>query len=99
MRLTFVAALLALFFRAVPALADCKWTWSCNPTSGQCRQVPVCDSTLDIPPPRPPQVAPVPAPSIPPIPMPTVPPVGTQSCSPQYLCNSLGQCEWRTVCR
>lgn len=80
---------------AAPARATCTWTWDC--TNG-CRQVPLCFSTLDIPPPRPPSVAPIPTPSVPPIARPMVPPVGTSICSPQYICSS-GRCSWQNVCR
>ena len=45
--------------------AACTWTWDCS--TGTCRQIPVCDSTLDLPPPRPPGIAPVSAPSIKPL--------------------------------
>ena len=65
------------------ASASCVWTWDC--THGPCRQIPLCDSTLDIPPPRPPQVAPIAPPSIPPIGVPMVPPIGTQSCAPTRI--------------
>ena len=45
--------------------AACTWTWDCS--TGTCRQIPVCDSTLDLLPPRPPGIAPVSAPSIKPL--------------------------------
>jgi hypothetical protein len=81
------------------AHAACQWTWDCSAGPGQCRQVPVCDSTLDIPMPRPPAVAPIPMPTVRPVAMPTIPPIGTQSCAPRYLCNNLGQCAWQTICQ
>jgi len=79
-----------------PAFAGCRWDWDC--TSGQCHQVPICDSTIDIVPPRPPAVPPIAPPSIAPIPTPTVPPIGTSQCAPRYMCNGYGQCVWQTIC-
>lgn len=79
------------------ARADCTWTWDC--TSGECHQVPLCDLTLDIPPIEPIGIPPIsPIPPIPPIATPMIPPIGTSSCSPTYICNGFGQCEWQTVC-
>ena len=90
-RLILLAALVA-----TPAAAqNCTWVWDC--TSGQCRQVPVCRSPLDIPPPRPPEIRPIAPPTIRPIPVPGIPPVGTKVCAPRYICTG-GQCVWRTVC-
>lgn len=92
--------LLVLFlnlFATPPALADCRWTWDCS--KGSCRQVQVCDSTIDSPRIRPPEIAPIPSPSIEPIPRPTIPPVGTSQCAQRYLCDSRGNCNWQTVCR
>lgn len=79
-----------------PAHASCVWQWDC--TGGQCRQVPICNSTLDIPPVEPARIAPIPAPTIPPISSPMVPPVGTSQCAPRYFCEG-GACQWRTVCQ
>jgi hypothetical protein len=91
-----VVTVAALGAVATSALAACRWTWDC--TSGQCRQVPICDSPIDIVPPRPPGIPPIAPPSIRPIQSPIVPPVGTGSCSKQYLCQQ-GTCDWKTVCR
>jgi hypothetical protein len=92
---------LAASLWAVPirSLASCQWTWDCSGGAGQCRQVPICGSTLDIPPPRPPAIQPIPPPTIPPIEMPRVPPVGTLACRQTYLCNNMGQCSWQSVCQ
>lgn len=30
-----------------------QWTWDCSNGAGHCRQISVCDNTLDIAPPRP----------------------------------------------
>jgi hypothetical protein len=43
------------------ALADCRWEWLCN-GEGACKQMPVCDSVLETPPPRPDAVPPAPPP-------------------------------------
>ncbi len=94
--LLFAAAALLMCI-STNAEARCRWTFDCS--SGPCRQVQLCDSTLDMPTIRPPAVAPIAPPSIPPIGTPAIPPLGTSSCAPNYLCNSLGQCAWRTVCR
>jgi hypothetical protein len=56
------------------ALAACTWTWDCS--EGPCRQIPICDSTLDLPPLRPPSIAPIPAPTLRPLPRPVLPPLG-----------------------
>lgn len=93
-------SLMALaFFLFAPLSADakCRWTFDCS--NGPCKQVPICDSTLDIVPPKPPRVAPIAPPSIKPIDRPRVPPVGTTSCTNRYLCNDYGHCSWQNVCR
>ena len=37
---------------ALPASADCTWEWLCN-GDGVCKQMPICDSVNEVPPPRP----------------------------------------------
>ena len=37
---------------ALPAAADCTWDWLCN-GDGACKQMPICDSVYESPPPRP----------------------------------------------
>jgi len=80
-----------------PAEAGCRWEWLCD-QCGRCAQKPICDSTLDIVPPRPPSIAPIVPPSIQPIPRPTIPPIGTQQCRQVRRCDSWGNCVWDTVC-
>lgn len=46
-----LAAVLATV-AAVPALAVCNWEWLCN-GEGSCKQLPVCDTLYEDPPPRP----------------------------------------------
>jgi hypothetical protein len=50
---------------AMPAAADCKWEWLCN-GDGACKQMPVCGSVYDRPPPRPTESTP---PATPPLAM------------------------------
>ena len=37
---------------ALPAATDCTWRWLCN-GDGACKQMPICDSVYETPPPRP----------------------------------------------
>ena len=55
----------ALAAAATPALADCTWEWLCN-GDGACKQMPVCNSVYEVPPPRPTESKP---PAIPPLAM------------------------------
>jgi hypothetical protein len=50
MRIRLAAVLVSL--ASSPALADCHWEWLCN-GEGACKQMPVCDTLYDKPPPRP----------------------------------------------
>ena len=88
---------LSLWFIAAPSFAGCTWEFECD-AYGNCRQIPLCDSTLDIVPPKPPAIAPIPPPAIAPIPEPTIPPIGTTSCRQAYICDSWGNCSFQTVC-
>lgn len=88
---------LCVLFPGIVAAA-CRYEWDCS-QGYPCRQVPICDSPLDVPASTAPGISPIPPPSIRPVPTPTVPPVGTQSCQPTYLCDSIGRCAWRTVCQ
>jgi hypothetical protein len=47
-----VLAALGLALLAMPAAADCQWERLCN-GDGACKQMPVCDSVNETPPPRP----------------------------------------------
>jgi len=42
----------ALALGAPAAHASCHWEWLCN-GEGSCKQMPVCDSVYDVPPPKP----------------------------------------------
>lgn len=95
-----IAAYLGFFTAMLIAAnveAGCRWTWDC--TTSPCRQAQVCDSIIDPPAIRPPEIAPIPSPSIAPIPQPVIPPVGTSQCSPMYQCDAFGRCSWQQVCR
>jgi hypothetical protein len=99
MRGAVLAATVVAMMVAIVAQADagCRWEWLCD-QYGKCAQKPICDSTLDIVPPRPPSVAPIVPPSIQPIPTPTIPPIGTRQCRQVRRCDSWGNCVWDTVC-
>lgn len=92
-----VGMLVALAIFATSASGDCRWEWLCD-EYGNCSYQPICDSTLDIPPPRPPAIQPIVPPSIRPIQPPVVPPVGTQNCYQVRRCDQWGNCVWDTVC-
>lgn len=59
MNVRWLAAFLAL--AAGPAAASCSWDWLCN-GEGACKQMPVCDSVYETPPPRPQSSPPTPPP-------------------------------------
>ena len=58
-------ALAMLLAIAMPAAAECSWEWLCN-GDGACKQMPVCTSVYETPPPRPTESKP---PAIPPLAM------------------------------
>lgn len=92
-----VLALAIALLSSTQSEAGCRWEWICD-ASGDCKQAPICDSTLDIPPVRPPQIKPIVPPSIEPIAPPTVPPIGTRECDQVRRCDARGKCVWDTVC-
>src|SRR4051812_19113492 len=59
MKLHWLAAFLA--FGAGPAAASCSWDWLCN-GDGACKQMPICDTVYETPPPRPDTAPPAPPP-------------------------------------
>lgn len=87
-----------LLLYAGAAFGACTWSWDCSGGVGSCRQIPLCENSFDVPPPRDPSIVPVPAPSVRPSLVPTVPPPGTRFCAPRYLCNGFS-CSWRTACQ
>jgi len=96
MRPALLIILVALLWVPSSAIAGCVWKWDCS--TGQCRQVPICDNTFDVPPARPSEVPPMLPPSIRPIQPPMLPPLGKTTCRQAYLCDGKGQCQWQTVC-
>jgi len=92
MRLVAAAASLA----ALPALADCSWEWLCN-GDGACKQMPVCESVNDTPPPRP-ETAP---PDVPPLsvrPFKIAGPLGTLTCEHIMRKTKSGKWTWAEAC-
>ena len=59
MNVRWLAAFLAL--GAGPAAATCSWEWLCN-GDGVCKQMPICDSVYETPPPKPDSKPPAPPP-------------------------------------
>jgi hypothetical protein len=87
----------AAFAASTPAAAQCVWKWDC--TNGQCVQVPICRSTLDIVPIKPIEITPLPPlQPIRPIQSQPLPPIGARYCQQRYICTN-GQCAWRQVCQ
>ena len=94
----YLLALLLILTGAAAVEAGCIWQFECD-QSGNCRQIPLCDSTLDLVPLKPLAIAPLVLPPIAPIPRPVLPPLGTSSCRQAYICNNWGQCGFQTVCQ
>ena len=93
-----IVLLIAVFITfAVPAKAGCVWEFQCD-AYGNCRQVAICDSSLDLVPIKPSAVPPIVSPSIAPVPQSVVPAVGTTSCRQVRLCDSWGNCSYQMVC-
>jgi hypothetical protein len=59
MNVRWLVAFLAL--NAGPAAASCSWEWLCN-GEGVCKQMPICDTVYETPPPRPDTAPPAPPP-------------------------------------
>jgi hypothetical protein len=92
-----LAVALLILGVSFPAFAACRWEWVCD-GSGNCENVPICDHSIDVLPPRPPSIEPIAPPSVRPVPTPTVPPVGTQSCTQVQRQDDWGNWVWDTVC-
>jgi hypothetical protein len=83
---------------AVLSVGNVSASCVCRCVNGQ--MVPLCSSTIEIPPICPPTICGIVPPSIQPIPRPMIPPIGTTSCAPQQVMNPYTrQYEWRTICR
>src|SRR5688572_33286097 len=86
-------ALLALGLAPTPALAQCHWEWFCN-GDGACKQMPLCDSVNETPPPRPDTQPP----AMPPIamrPYRIAGPMGALTC--EHIMRKLGSGKWHWV--
>ncbi len=69
----------------------------CRCVNGE--MVPLCTSSIDMPPICPPTICPLVPPSIAPIQPPVIPPVGTTHCEQkQVWSESRGEYVWREVC-
>ena len=94
MRFFLVAAALAGL--ALPAAAACQWEWLCN-GDGACKQMPVCDSVDEVPPPKPDSAPP----EMPPLSMrpQKIPGNGTAlTCEHIMRKNRGGKWYWREAC-
>ena len=96
--MNYLLAFLLIVLGAAAANAGCVWKFEC-PAAGACRQVPICDSAIDLVPIKPLRMAPLVLPPVAPIAPVVLPPLGTRSCRQAYICNSMGQCGYQTVCQ
>jgi len=89
---------IGLFLVSVPTQAACTWSWDC--TTGQCKQIPMCDRPGETPNEnlRPRETPPSASPSLKPTEPYMFPPPGKSTCRQAYLCNRSGYCEWKPVC-
>lgn len=80
---------------ALPAMADCHWEWLCN-GEGTCKQLPVCDTLYEYPPPPPDSKPPTPPIAMRPYRMP--PDRGGATC--EYVLRQVreGKWEWDRAC-
>jgi hypothetical protein len=70
----------------------------CRCVNGQV--VPLCSSTLDLPPICPPRICQIVPPAVRPIDPPRIPPLGAKDCRSEQVYNpGTGQYEWRQVCQ
>ena len=87
-------AVALLFLAAATARAACE----CQCVNG--RMQPLCESSIDIRPLCGSTICPIDvAPAMAPLNPPTPPPLGTAQCRQARVCDTLGRCEWRQVCR
>jgi hypothetical protein len=98
MRRTIAFGLAASLLLATDAArAACHYEWVCD-ERGNCDHVPLCDNAIDVVPPEPPSVQPIPGPSVRPPETPTVPPVGARRCTQVRRQDAAGNWYWDTVC-
>jgi len=91
---SFVIAL--TIFASAPVFANCQWEWLCKGDGSACKQVPVCDTLYDTPPPKP--DSPAPAPPIAIRPDTIASDLGTASCEHVMRQNKKGEWEWSRAC-
>jgi len=62
MKTKHIVLLLLATIAPLPAAASCSWEWLCN-GEGVCKQMPICDTVYEVPPPppdsKPPEVPPL----------------------------------------
>ena len=93
MRVLVIGILLGIVAAPVRSLASCV----CRCVDGEV--VPICTSSLEIPPICPPRICPIVPPAIPPIQPPVIPPVGTTRCEQrQVWSETRQQYVWREIC-
>jgi hypothetical protein len=87
----------ALFsLHAADAVAACHWEWFCN-GEGACKQMPLCESIHDRPPPKPDTYPP----AMPPIamrPYKVAGPMGTLTCEHIMRRDAKGKWRWNEFC-
>ena len=89
-----------LFLMMVLALCTEQATAGCVCRCMNGDNVPLCSSSLDLPPICPPRVCPIAPPAVEPLAPLRLPPLGTSDCRQQQVLNPYtGRYEWRTVCR
>jgi hypothetical protein len=89
-----VVAASTQFVAPSTANADCV----CRCVNGQ--MVPLCESTIDVPPICPPTVCAIAPPAVRPVDPPRAPPVGASHCQSEQVYNPVTrQYEWQEVCR
>ena len=70
----------------------------CRCVNGE--MIPICSSSIDIPPICPPTICPIVPPSVQPINPLVIPPIGTSNCQNKQVLNQrTGQYEWRLICQ
>ena len=96
MRFPSLIALATLACASFPAAAACHWEWFCN-GEGACKQMPLCDSVNERPPPKPDSQPP----AMPPIamrPYKVAGPMGTLSCEHIMRQGPNGKWQWIEMC-
>jgi hypothetical protein len=78
------------------AFAECHWEWLCN-GSGGCKQMPVCETLYEVPPPRPESAPPTPPPeSL--RPEKIAGPLGVADCDYVMHQDNIGRWHWDKAC-